>query len=143
MMSDLDSSATHPAPLRRKAGWALLLSLTAPPVAWILQLVTGWALGSARCTAIDQPAVVPAWADTVMLGVTVLGVAACLVCSVAAFSIWRRTSHEYSHHDTTLEDAGEGRTRFLAFCAIFSGLLFGLACLFNLGMAAPLAQCAA
>ncbi|KFL25524.1 hypothetical protein JP74_18690 [Devosia sp. 17-2-E-8] len=127
--------------MRKEAGWALLFSLTVPPAAWIVQLATGWALGAAGCTIIDRPAVVPAWADTAMLGVAIFGVAACLVCAVTGFSIWRRTSHEYSHHDSTLEDAGEGRTRFLAFCAVFAGLLFGLACLFNLGMAAMLPQC--
>lgn len=127
----------HPAPHRDRVSLAaLLLALAAGPAAWILQLSVDFGVAAAACQPGGVPRAAPpasGWGPEHVFLVCVN--LACLAISVAggmvALAAWRRSRQEKSGGAATLIEVGEGRTRFLAACAMMAAAGFAVAILFD------------
>jgi hypothetical protein len=121
----------HPAPDRGLVGAvALVLSLAGGPTAWTLQLLAGSALGGLACRA-ETRVLAPDLATTWMIIVNLLSIALGLAALLLAWRNYRRTGRlgEKSHGEVM--EAGEGRTHFLSIWAIWTGVTFLVAIIFN------------
>ena len=137
----------HPSPHRERVGAAgLLIALWIGPAAWASQLMIDYGLASYSCFPSDAPratAPTSAWYPErlVLVGVNIL----CLMLAVAgvgvAYRSWRAIRDEKPGAHQRLLDAGEGRSRFLAACGVFAGLVFSLAILFHLAAIAGVPAC--
>jgi hypothetical protein len=124
----------HPAPERAKAGLlSLSFSLAAPPLAWSIQSITGYAISTRACYPKDTPLIIPLLSglrpllltiNAAALLITVLGVA-------IAYRNWCATQRETGSGLEQLIQCGEGRTRFLAMCGMLLGAGFLVAILFT------------
>jgi hypothetical protein len=121
----------HPAPQRdRVAVWETTLGLGGGPLAWILQLVAGYAIVVAPCyTGPDREAAGQAslWAIALYLFCLALALAGGLVSLI----VYRRTRREVEGSADDLLEAGHGRTRFLALWGSLLGFGFAGVILVN------------
>jgi hypothetical protein len=126
----------HPAPLRDAISlWALAFAVLAPPAAWLIQLAAGFACSSYLCfpnvPRVPELATAPGWLTPVLIALNLLGLLVAAGGIAVALPLLRRTAHEHADQPGSVEDAGEGRTRFLAVWAVVIGGLFLAAILFN------------
>jgi hypothetical protein len=127
----------HPSPHRDRVRLAaLLLALAAGPAAWILQLSVDFGVAAAACQPGGVPRPAPPASGWGTEHVFLVGVnLACLALAVAggfvALAAWRRSSREKPGGAAHLMEAGEGRTRFLAACAMMAAAGFAVAILFD------------
>ena len=103
----------------------LLSALMAGPAAWAAQLILGYGLASAACfpdNAPQQSAPPPGWTfePGLLLAINLICLAGAVVGVIAAGATWRGLAGE-----------GEARSRFLAACAVLSGVGFAVAILFD------------
>jgi hypothetical protein len=127
----------HPSPHRDRVRLeTLLLALAAGPAAWILQLSIDFGVAAVACEHGGVPRAAPpnsGWGPEHVFLVCVN--LACLTIVVAgglvARAAWRRSGQEKSGGAATLIEVGEGRTRFLAACAMMAAAGFAVAILFD------------
>ena len=130
----LREGAMHPAPERSKASlWSLSFSLAAPPVAWSIQSIVGYAVSSEACYPGDSPRAVPVFAGMweLLLGINIGALAVGLLGVFIAYGNWRATRHELGGDSQHLIEGGEGRTRFLAMGGILVAVGFVTATAFT------------
>lgn len=138
----------HPAPKRgRTSGGELAFVLFAGPLAWFVQLNTGYGLMGTVCyPGPDRNIALPpgtqwTWVLTAVLYLVCLAVA--LLSGLAALRLLRRTRDEDVGSSAPLEETGRGRTRFLAYWGVILGFGFAFVVLVNglaLLMVDPCAQ---
>jgi len=127
----------HPSPHRdRVRVEALLLALAAGPAAWIFQLSVNFGVAAAICQPGGVPRATPPAAGWGPENVFLICVnLACLALAVAggfvALAAWRRSAQEKSGGAGNLIEVGEGRTRFMAACAMMAAAGFAVAILFD------------
>lgn len=124
------SGAEHPAPERHKVPPGLLLfALAAAPAAWLGQTVTGMAIARHACFPKDIPLDNPAfsYAPGVLWGVVGIAFAVALCALMASVWAWKQTRREGNGDGHILLEIGEGRTRFLAMCAMILSAGFSVA----------------
>lgn len=122
MTSDASlEQTTHPAPERSKASLgSLCFSLAAPPVAWSVQSIVGYAISSEACYPGDAPLTIPLFPGMwgVLLAMNIAALAVGLIGFFIAYRNWCATRYEQGGGSQHLIERGEGRTRFLAMCGI-------------------------
>jgi hypothetical protein len=121
----------HPAPHRdRVEVWETMLGLAGGPLAWIVQLMAGYAIAAAPCyTGPDRDAAGQGslWAIVLYL----LCLALALAGGMVSLIVYRRTRGETEHSEDALVEHGHGRTRFLALWGMLLGFGFAGVILVN------------
>jgi hypothetical protein len=117
----------HPAPQRGRVGAAaLIIGLTGAPLAWSIQIVAGYAIAAYACypqrMSLAAPVVAGLKGQLAMLSLAAILLAA--ICTLVGYRSWRasRDEQEGDHH--ALLEHGEGRTRFMAMCALVTSAGF-------------------
>ncbi|MEO8754979.1 MAG: hypothetical protein ABI624_20125 [Casimicrobiaceae bacterium] len=126
--------AMHPAPQRERASRSsLAFALFAAPMAWLLQLGASFAVAAHACYPESTPlqGVPPDSLRWLLAGFNLGATALAVFATVLAVRLWRRTRQEHTGSAHTLVDVGEGRTRFLALCAVIVDIAFLVALLFT------------
>lgn len=128
-------ASTHPAPHRARAAvWQLLLALFLAPTAFAIQVMSAYVVSARMCAAGSAP-LVP------LLLVHAGAVLAAAIGFAFALVLWRRKRHEKTGGANQAIDRGEGRTRFLALCALYGSLLFLIAALVDASAVVVLGSC--
>ena len=131
MSAERHGMSHHPAPHReRVALWETVLGLAGGPLAWIVQLVAGYAIAAAPCyTGPDRDAAGQGslWAIALYL----LCLALALAGGMVSLIVYRRTRGETEHSEGALVEGGHGRTRFLALWGMLLGFGFAGVILVN------------
>lgn len=126
--------AVHPAPQRHRANrLTLAFTLFVAPSAWLLQLGISFAVAAQACHGdfaplAESPGGALRW---ILAGIHLGAVVLAVLAAALAIRLWRRTRQEHHGSAGTLVDVGEGRTRFLALCAVFVSVGFLVALLFT------------
>jgi len=136
-MTDTAHSPSHPSPQAHRANVVLLLfALLAGPTGWIGQIWLGYGLSSHACFPRDAAGRVsppPGWAFEKPLLLAING--GCLALILVGFAVglgsWRRTRSEKHGGPERVLEVGEGRSRFLAQCAMLTTAGFMIATLFD------------
>lgn len=126
----------HPAPQRgRTGGWETAFSLFGGPLAWFLQLNASYLLMSTPCyPSADRNVALPAeamWVWPLAVGTYLLCLAIALASGVVALKLFRRTRDESAGAEADVEEAGTGRTRFLAYWGLLLGFGFSVVIFVN------------
>jgi hypothetical protein len=127
----------HPSPHRDRVRLrALLLALAAGPAAWILQLSVDFGVAAAACQPGGIPRSAPpasGWGPEheLLVGVNLACLTFALAGGFVALAAWRRSGQEKPGGAAHLIEVGEGRTRFLAACAMMAAAGFAVAILFD------------
>lgn len=124
----------HPAPQRQVVGpYLLAFAVLAAPVAWSAEVLINLSVTSPACYPKDHPLNAPAfggvmsaltWVQLAVFAIGLAGVAAAVVC-------WMRTRGEGHGGPNQLVEVGEGRTRFVAMCAMMLSIGFVVAMVFT------------
>jgi hypothetical protein len=137
-MSDLHALAravSHPSPGKGTLPrWRILAGVTLAPAAFALQVVASYIVAADACGAGRAPDLSLVMINLVALVVTVAG----FLIAVANFRA-TRAEKPGSHHD--IQEIGEGRTRFLAYCGLCASGIFGLAVIVQLTSILTLSAC--
>ena len=137
-MSDLHPLAraiSHPSPSRDALpGWRIIAGVTLAPAAFALQVVASYIVAADACGAGRAPSLSLVIINLVALVVTV----AALLIAVANF---RATRAEKPGGQQDVQEIGEGRTRFLAYCGLCASGIFGLAVIVQLTSILTLSAC--
>jgi hypothetical protein len=117
----------HPAPHRAAVGRnALWFGLFGGPFFWSAQLIVTYTLAAHACFPQRQPLIrassPAAWIAA--CAVIVIAFIGCIAALVTSTANWRATRTEKSGADAALLEAGEGRTRFMAYAGILLSALF-------------------
>lgn len=119
----------HPAPQRGVTSRReLAFALFAGPLAWFVQLNTGYGLIATACyPGPDRNIALPpdahwTWVLTAILYLVCLAIA--LLSGVVALRLLRRVRDEGVGSSAPLEETGRGRTRFLAYWGVILGFGF-------------------
>ena len=123
----------HSAPQRHHVGLLILgAALVATPAIWGLRLVLNFALASYFCfPGSIRHYALPGWTWPALLGVDALAIAVAVVAAVVSWRNWQRTRDEAAAGGPLIE-IGEGRTRFLAWWGLMTGIGFAVAGAFDL-----------
>jgi hypothetical protein len=112
----------------------LFTALFLAPASFALQIIVGYVVAARWCSAALQP---QGW----LLAIHATAVFGASIGMGLAWMIWRRTREEKPGGASRAADRGEGRTRFLALCAVCSSLIFLLAVLMDLASVLMLGSC--
>ncbi len=124
----------HPAPHRARVGLAaLLFGIAAAPAAWDAQLLLSVALSGHACYPRERLLPAPLWSGlwSILLAISVAGIAISLAGGVIAWRSWRSTRQERPGSAHHLLESGDGRTRFMAMCGLLTSAAFLLALIFG------------
>jgi len=131
----LAPALSHPSPARAEVSpLRLIAGALLAPIGYGAQVVIGYTIGAVGCAR--QLASWP-----VLLVVTVVALAAIFAGLAVSIGNFRRTRHEAEGDHARLQDRGEGRTRFLAYCGLCSSGIFASAALVQLASMIVLHQC--
>ncbi len=137
-MSDLHPLAgavSHPSPLRGSlARWRVLVGLLLAPGAYATQVVASYVIAAQSCSMADE-------SNLLLVAVNLVALAAILFGLAIAIGNYRRTRGEASGGQSDTQDIGDGRSRFLAYCALCSSSIFGLAVIIQLTSILVLHRC--
>ncbi|MGH7626666.1 MAG: hypothetical protein ACREOJ_15295 [Gemmatimonadaceae bacterium] len=124
------TAAPHPSPLRDGVNTqALWFGLFGGPLFWSLQELVNYTITAHFCFPQALPLPVPTFDGTwwVALVVEIAALIGALVAGAVSWHSWRLTKGEHRGGYGALLDAGEGRTRFMAYAGMLSSGLFALA----------------
>ncbi len=137
-MSDLGQLARaveHPSPGRRKvAAWELLVGLLLAPASFSLQVVGSYVVSSRQCASGSDP-------RTFVVVLNLLAVVGAVVGMACAYDAFRKTCREKKGGTPHAVETGEGRTRFVAACALAESTIFLLAVVLGLTAVLTLWHC--
>ena len=126
---------SHPSPARAEVSpLRLIAGALLAPIGFGVQVVIGYTVGAVGCARQLAP-----W--PVMLVVTVVALGAIFGGLTISIGNFRLTRDEAEGDHARLQDRGEGRTRFLAYCGLCSSGIFALATLVQLASMIVLHQC--
>lgn len=129
-MAEQAAAPDHPAPARHAVPQGMIVfALAAAPLAWLFQTIANMMVARHACFPKDMPLHAPAFGYASDLIAVVMGAAIIVALAGLAFSIvaWSRTRREAGGDAHALVEIGEGRTRFLAMCALIVSVGFCLA----------------
>jgi hypothetical protein len=136
------SGSMHPSPQRHNIGLlALAVGLVGPPAIWTVQFLANYWITSFACAANREPRGLN---GGVWIAVIVINLLALAAASAATWLSYRNWQSAQSEHPGTPEDlvaTGEGRSRFIGFAGIISGIAFILGILFDLVSILGVPQC--
>ena len=116
----LAPAVEHPSPAKhRLAPWRTIAGIALAPVAFVLQVTASYVVAALGCSASHAPANWLIGIDVFALGMTVAGI-------VIAAGNFRWTRNEKDGGQQQLQEVGEGRTRFLAYCGLCTSAMFSL-----------------
>ncbi|HEU4376499.1 MAG TPA: hypothetical protein VFS02_23600 [Telluria sp.] len=131
-MNSANAAPGHPAPhAGRVSITRLLLLLTGAPVAWAVQIAAGYGAAAYACYPHRDALAAPVLPHLhgLLIALSVAAIALAALCALLSYRSWRLTRNEVKGDHHQLLDVGEGRTRFMALCALISSVGFGLALL--------------
>lgn len=136
----------HPAPQRaRLPPLEALFLLTAPPIAWFVQLCVGYTLASAPCFAAQarrlQVPASAAWTRPAMVIALLVALLICLYVWLRAWRVFTATRNEQIENHGPLIESGSGRTRFVALWGMLLGTGFAVATVVTAVAFAVLPRC--
>jgi hypothetical protein len=145
--STLDTSPGrrgHPSPKAGQVGiWRQLLILAGAPLAWSVQITAGFASAAYACypnrNSLPEPVLPHLHVGLVTLSIVAIAVS--LLCAVLSWRDWHRSRDEMEGDHHHLLEVGEGRTRFMAICALINSVLFTLALLLTTSVLVLVAPC--
>jgi hypothetical protein len=131
-MNAIREESPHPAPHADRVGLAeIFFGVLGGPLAWYLQLCSGFALASAPCfrdgVRVAAPLPVLEWTWPAMIAAMLAGVVLSLLAFGVSWRAFRRTQQEAAGGSAQLLDRGAGRTRFLALWGMLLGSAFAVA----------------
>ena len=126
----------HPSPKRdRVGGMALFFAFAGGPLAWFAYQNAAYALFATPCfpSAQRNTALPPesGWVWVLVLAAFLVCVAVAFLSGVVALRLLRRTHDEQAGSSGGLQEAGTGRTRFVAYWGVLLGFGFGIVILSN------------
>jgi len=126
----------HPSPKRHSvAPWRLGYALLGGPLAWWAQLNISYGLAVTPCFPGPERNLQLPGDATWILWVTAIAYLALLAMAVGAgltaVQVYRKVQGEDAGSDAEVDEAGTGRTRFLAYCAMLLGFGFAAVILVN------------
>jgi hypothetical protein len=119
-----------PACTRLPVGAGLVFAVFGAPVAWLAQLIVGYALASHACYPLNVPLVAPVWDGLwwMLLGVDL---AAALLAIAALLSAMR---FRRVYRDAAPRNLAAQRNRFIANWSLLVSALFSIAVVFTIVM---------
>jgi hypothetical protein len=122
----------------------LAFALAIGPLAWLAHLSASYAISAHGCYPQRSPLSSPLWAHMRADLTEILVVALMVVAVGIALAYKARLSgfKEQTASSSKPPESGEGRTRFLATCAIVGGTLFVIAIIFDAIALAMVPACA-
>ncbi|MEO6092800.1 MAG: hypothetical protein ABIT04_09475 [Novosphingobium sp.] len=137
-MSDLHPLAraiSHPSPGRRDVGmWRTIGGVTLAPIAFSLQVIASYVVAANGCGAGNAPS---GW----LVAINLAALAATIAGMALAIANFRATRDEKEGGHKHVQEIGEGRTRFLAYCGLCTSAIFGLAVIVQLTAITTLSAC--
>jgi hypothetical protein len=138
------AGAAHPAPQAGKVSiLRLLLMLAGAPIAWAVQIAAGYGAAAYACyphrTSLGA-SVLPQL-HAVLATLSIAAIAVALLCALLSWRSWRSTRDEFPGDHHQLLEVGEGRTRFMAMCALITSIGFALALLLTTAVLVLVAPC--
>lgn len=122
---------THPREVARlPVGPALTFAAFGAPVAWLLQLIVGYALSAHACYPLDVPLVAPVW-PRLWWWLIGIDMGAVVIAGAALFTAW---GCHVAWRGVEPRSPGELRNRFIAHWSVLTSLLFLIAVLFTIVM---------
>ena len=132
----LARAVRHPAPARAQVpSWRMLGALLLAPASFSLQIVVSYVVAADLCPTGISPR---PWLFLIS-GLATLGV---LSGWALAYFNWTRTRGEREGGAQRTAEVGEGRTRFLALCALWASTIFLLSLAVELTAIVTLGSCA-
>ena len=134
-IGDLEREVAHPAPGRRLvAGWELLVGLLLAPASFASQIIVSYVVTSRSCSAGTDPR---SFVVALNIAATIGAVAGMAV----AYHAFQKTRSEKKGLTEHAVETGEGRTRFIAACALAESAIFLLAVILGLTAMLTLSHC--
>lgn len=122
---------THPREVvRLPVGPALTFAAFGAPVAWLLQLIVGYALSAHACYPLDVPLVAPVW-PRLWWWLIGIDMGAVVIASAALFTAW---GCHVAWRGVEPRSPGELRNRFIAHWSVLTSALFSIAVVFTIVM---------
>jgi hypothetical protein len=111
----------------------LWFGITAAPLAWYLQMLSGAALSGHDCYPHERPLAEPIWQNvwTILLIISIVAVIIAVSGGAAAWRSWQQTHQELPDSAHGLLTRGEDRTRFMAMSGLLTSALFLIGLLFS------------
>lgn len=127
----------HPAPARETVPrWRLVAAIALAPAAFSAQVVGSYVVASSYCHG-------GAHSQAALVVINVLATITAVIGLVIAVASSRATRSEKPGGAQEAIDIGEGRTRFMALCGLWSSVIFVLAIALELTAIATFGTCAA
>ncbi|MBV1691375.1 hypothetical protein KRR38_27750 [Novosphingobium sp. G106] len=137
-MSDLHPLAravSHPSPGKRDVAlWRIVGGVTLAPAAFSLQVVASYVVAANGCGAGRPP-------NFWLVAINLAALTATIVGMGIAIANYRETRGEKRGDQKCVQEIGEGRTRFLAYCGLCASAIFGLAVVVQLTAIFTLSAC--
>ncbi len=137
-MSDLHPLAravSHPSPARGDLPrWRVIAGMTLAPAAFAIQVIASYVIAANSCGLGGAP-------DATLIAVNLIALAITVTSLLIAFANFRATRAEKSGGHKKVQEIGEGRTRFLAYCGLCASGIFGLAVIVQLTSILTLSTC--
>lgn len=122
---------THPREVARlPVGPALTFAAFGAPVAWLLQLIVGYALSAHACYPLDVPLVAPVW-PRLWWWLIGIDMGAVVIAGAALFTAW---GCHVAWRGVEPRSPGELRNRFIAHWSVLTSALFSIAVVFTIVM---------
>jgi hypothetical protein len=131
----LASAVSHPSPAKGDLPpWRMIAGVTLAPAAFSLQVVASYVVAALRCGSGDAP-------DFWLVAINLVALAAVVIGLAVAIANFRATRGEKTGSHQAVQEIGEGRTRFLAYCGLCASAIFGLAVIVQLTSILMLSAC--
>jgi len=125
------ATPTHPREVvRLPVGPALTFAAFGAPVAWLLQLIVGYALSAHACYPLDVPLVAPVW-PRLWWWLIGIDMGAVVIAGAALFTAW---GCHVAWRGVEPRSPGELRNRFIAHWSVLTSALFSIAVVFTIVM---------
>ena len=131
--SSTPTQQPHPSPHRdRVRDGRTWFALLGAPLAWALQFLVNTTLVGQSCFPNDVPLAVPRWIHlgATSIAIEIVALAICAAAGVAGWRNWSLSRREKEGDAHNVVESGDGRTRFMALCAMMTSALFFVATLF-------------
>ncbi|MEP7004910.1 MAG: hypothetical protein ABI810_02935 [Sphingomonas bacterium] len=137
-MSDLHPLAravSHPSPGKRNLrSWRVIAGVALAPCAFSLQVIASYMIAANGCDAGSAPS---GW----LVAINLFALAATITGMAIAIANFRVTRDEKEGGQKRVQEIGEGRTRFLAYCGLCASAIFGLGVVVQLTAIFTLSAC--
>lgn len=124
-------NVTHPSPERHNMSPKhMAFGMCGAPLAWFLQMYLSDIISSHNCYPQENPLNRPLWNTDWLLAILCLAALATgIAASASAYHQWKRLNE--GHDKEHVANIGEGRSKFMAFCALALSAMFILAIIFT------------